>query len=384
MKALILSGGTGTRLRPFSHSLPKQLMPIANLPVLEHVLADVRDLGVTEVGVVVGERAPAIEEALGDGSRLGVRITYIPQTAPLGLAHCVEIARDFLGDEDFVMYLGDNVLPGGVAQVAEDFRTHRPAAQIVVHKVADPRAFGVAETEPDGTVTRLVEKPEHPRSDLAMIGVYFFTPAIHEAVRAIEPSARGELEITDAIQWLVTQGLPVRAGTYTGYWCDAGRVADVLACNRELLDARTRDVRGQVDDASRLVGEVVVEAGARITGSYIEGPVVIGAGSVVADSHIGAHTSIGRSCVIREARLGYSIALDGASVIGVKGLHASVIGRSATVTTSEHPSGLHGIVIGDHSRVEIAPDRVLPEDFAAAAGPDRVLAAAAARSGDFR
>ncbi|GLX54021.1 glucose-1-phosphate thymidylyltransferase [Streptomyces sp. MB22_4] len=354
MKALVLAGGSGTRLRPFSYSMPKQLIPIANTPVLEYVLRNILDLGVSEVGVIVGDRAQEIQEALGDGSRFGARLTYLRQEAPLGLAHTVAVARDFLGDDDFVMYLGDNMLPEGIAAIAEEFATHRPAAHVVVYKVPDPRAFGVAELGPAGEVRRLVEKPQHPRSDLALMGVYFFTAAIHEAVRSIEPSARGELEITDAIQWLVSTGADVRAGRYEGYWKDTGNVEDVLECNRYVLDGLRPAVRGAVDDASVLVGPVVVEEGARVVRSRIEGPVIIGAGTVVEDSHIGPHTSIGRACAVTGSRLEYSIALDGASVTGVQGLRSSVIGRSASVGTSGQSADRYRLVVGDHTRVEVA------------------------------
>ncbi|MEU9310361.1 glucose-1-phosphate thymidylyltransferase [Streptomyces sp. NPDC048256] len=354
MKALVLAGGSGTRLRPFSYSMPKQLIPIANTPVLVHVLRDVRELGVTEVGVIVGNRGPEIEAVLGDGSRFGLRITYIPQDAPRGLAHTVSIARDFLGDDDFVMYLGDNMLPDGVVGIAEEFTAHRPAAQVVVCKVPDPRSFGVAELGPDGEVLRLVEKPPEPRSDMALIGVYFFTPAIHEAVEAIEPSARGELEITDAIQWLVSSGADVRASQYDGYWKDTGRVEDVLECNRHLLDGLNRRVDGHVDAASVLVGQVVVEAGARILRSRLEGPAIIGTGSVVEGSHVGPHTSIGRDCLVTDSRLENSIALDEASVTGVHGLRDSLIGRAASVGTTGRGTDHHCLVVGDHTRVEVA------------------------------
>ncbi|MFD4118802.1 glucose-1-phosphate thymidylyltransferase [Streptomyces niveus] len=354
MKALVLAGGSGTRLRPFSYSMPKQLIPIANTPVLEYVLRNILDLGVTEIGVIVGDRAAEINQALGDGSRFGARLTYIQQDAPLGLAHTVSIARDFLGDDDFVMYLGDNMLPDGIAGIAEEFAAHRPAAHVVVYKVADPRAFGVAELGPGGEVLRLVEKPQQPRSDLALIGVYFFTAAIHEAVRAIEPSARGELEITDAIQWLVSAGADVRAGQYEGYWKDTGNVEDVLECNQRMLEGLRPSMAGEVDDASVLTGPVVVEEGARIVRSHIEGPAIIGAGTVVEDSHIGPHTSIGRGCAVTGSRLEYSIALDGASVTGVQGLRSSVIGRSASVGTTEESTGRYRLVVGDHTRVEVA------------------------------
>ncbi|MEU9891897.1 glucose-1-phosphate thymidylyltransferase [Streptomyces phaeochromogenes] len=353
MKALVLAGGSGTRLRPFSYSMPKQLIPIANTPVLVHVLENIRDLGVTDIGVIVGHRGPEIDAALGDGSRFGVKLTYISQDAPRGLAHTVAIARDFLGDDDFVMYLGDNVLPEGVAATAEEFTARRPAAQIVVHKVTDPRQFGVAELGPDGEVLRLVEKPREPRSDMAMVGVYFFTSAIHQAVDSIEPSARGELEITDAIQWLLASGAEVRATQYGGYWKDAGNVEDVLDCNRYLLDRLAPSVEGDVDDLSELLGAVVVEAGARVTRSRIEGPVIIGAGAVVENSHIGPHTSIGRGCLVSDSAVENSIALDEASVSGVKGLRSSLIGRSASVGTSEQGVDRYRLVVGDHTRVEV-------------------------------
>ncbi|RKE21279.1 glucose-1-phosphate thymidylyltransferase [Streptomyces sp. TLI_171] len=354
MKALVLSGGSGTRLRPFTYSMPKQLIPIANRPVLEHVLQNIREIGVTEIGVIVGDRRPAIEAVLGDGSRLGVQITYIDQEQPLGLAHCVSLAREFLGEDDFVMYLGDNMLPGGVVAIAEDFRDRRPAAQVVVYKVADPRAFGVAEVAADGTVLRLVEKPQQPRTDLALIGVYFFTPAIHKAVAEIEPSARGELEITDAIQWLVSAGEQVGASEYHGYWKDTGRVEDILDCNRELLNGLVGSVQGEVDADSVLIGNVLIEPGARVVRSRIEGPAVVGAGSLIEDSFVGPYASIGKDCVLHSTHVDYSIALDGATVSRVSGVHGSLIGRSAAVTGVHSATRHHRLVVGDHTQVEVA------------------------------
>ncbi|WP_399930785.1 glucose-1-phosphate thymidylyltransferase [Streptomyces kanamyceticus] len=354
MKALVLSGGKGTRLRPFSYSMPKQLIPIANKPVLEHILANLRQLGVEDVGIVVGDWAPEIAELLGDGGRHGMRITYIPQDAPSGLAHCVSISREFLGDDDFVMYLGDNMLPQGVTEIAEEFRERRPSAHVVVHKVADPRSFGVAQVDAEGRVTHLAEKPERPVSDLAMIGVYFFTSAVHEAVAAIGPSARGELEITDAIAWLVDRGDRVTASEYAGYWRDTGRVDDVLDCNRELLDALVARVDGEVDATSELVGEVVLEAGARVVRSRIHGPAIVGAGTVIEDSWVGPHTAIGRDCRLSDARLGHSIALDGATVRHVHGIHGSLIGRAAVVSTADTGPGRHRLLVGDHTTVEVA------------------------------
>ncbi|HSX98778.1 MAG TPA: glucose-1-phosphate thymidylyltransferase [Streptomyces sp.] len=354
MKALVLSGGSGTRLRPFSYSMPKQLIPVANKPVLEHVLESIRGLGVTDIGIIVGDRASEIAEAVGDGARFGARITYIRQDQPLGLAHCVRLARSFLGEDDFVMYLGDNMLPQGIDAIAADFHRHRPAAQVVVREVADPRAFGVAELGPDGTVVRLVEKPEQPASDLALVGVYFFTPAIHEAVDAIAPSARGELEITDAIQWLVTRGADVRAGKYAGYWKDTGRAEDVLECNRWLLARLAPRIDGDVDATSEIAGRVVIEAGARVVRSRIVGPAIIGAHTVIEDSHIGPDSAIGEHCLLRATRLADSIVMAGASITQVPGLAASLIGRAASVGPSAHVDAHHRLVVGDHTRVEVA------------------------------
>ncbi|GAA2062643.1 glucose-1-phosphate thymidylyltransferase [Streptomyces cheonanensis] len=354
MKALVLAGGSGARLRPFSYSMPKQLIPIANTPVLVHVLRSLKELGIRDAGVIVGNRRSEIEPVLGDGSQFGMRITYLSQDAPRGLAHTVLIAREFLGDDDFVMYLGDNMLPDGVARIADEFHHHRPAAQVVVHKVPDPRSFGVAELGPDGEVVRLVEKPQQPRSDLALIGVYFFTAAIHRAVAAIEPSARGELEITDAVQWLVASGAEVRASRYDGYWKDTGNVEDVLECNSHLLNGLTGRIDGHIDAASTVVGCVVVEPGARVIRSRVEGPAIIGAGTVLTDSHIGPHTSIGRDCLVTRSRIEGSIALDAASVIGVRGLRNSLIGRAASVGTTGRDGDHHRLVVGDHTRVEVA------------------------------
>jgi len=354
MKALVLSGGSGTRLRPFSYSMPKQLIPIANRPVLEHVLENIAELGVTEVGIIVGAWAPEITAVVGDGARFGVRVSYIRQDRPLGLAHCVALARPFLGDDDFVMYLGDIMLPDGVVEIAERFQASRPAAHVVLHKVPDPRAFGVAELAADGTVLRLVEKPQLPRSDLAIIGVYFFTSQIHTAVAAIEPSRRGELEITDAIQWLLASGADVRASEYTGYWKDTGRVEDVLACNRRLLSDLHVMVAGEVDEASELAGNVVVELGARVLRSRIEGPVIVGENTLVEDSYVGPNTAIGRDCLLRATHLADSIVLDGASISEVGGLHGSLIGRGATVGPGEQHGARHRLVVGDHTRIELA------------------------------
>jgi len=354
VKALVLAGGSGTRLRPFSHTMPKQLIPLANRPILEYALENIGRLGVTDVGIIVGRWADEIVEVIGDGARFGLRVSYIEQDQPLGLAHCVRLARPFLGDDDFVMYLGDNVLPDGIADVAVDFRARRPAAQIVVQRVPDPRRFGVVEVAGDGAVRRLVEKPARPRSDLAMVGVYFFTAAIHEAVAAIRPSGRGELEITDAIQWLLANGAPVEASRYEGYWRDIGHTEDVLACNRRLLGALHGDIAGEVDRASSVVGHVVLEPGARVVRSRIEGPTIVGADTLVEDSHVGPNTAIGRACTLSATDLAESIVQDGSSISSVRGVRSSVIGRSAAIRSIDRDTPYHRLAVSDHVSVELA------------------------------
>src|SRR5690349_5998007 len=260
MKALVLSGGSGTRLRPITHTSAKQLVPVANKPVLFYGLESIAAAGIREVGIIVGETAEEIEEAVGDGSAFGLEVTYIPQEAPLGLAHAVLIARDFLGDDDFVMYLGDNFIVGGIRDLVEQFRHEAADAQILLTRVADPTSFGVAELDAGGKVIGLEEKPAYPKSDLALVGVYLFRPAVHEAVRSIAPSRRGELEITHAIQWLIDAGLDVRSTLIHGYWKDTGNVTDMLEVNRTVLETLERAIDGEVDSASEIIGRVRIAA----------------------------------------------------------------------------------------------------------------------------
>ncbi|MBS1848317.1 MAG: glucose-1-phosphate thymidylyltransferase, partial [Actinobacteria bacterium] len=298
MKGLILSGGAGTRLRPITHTSAKQLVPVANKPILFYGIEDMAAAGITEIGIIVGGTRDEIIAAVGDGSAFGVRVTYIPQDEPLGLAHCVLIARDFLGDDEFVMYLGDNLLRQGIAEFVDAFEADRrrsaqpgfgessdaAAAQILLARVDDPERFGVAEIGTEGEVVRLVEKPEVPPSDLALVGVYLFDPTIHDAVASIEPSPRGELEITDAIQWLIDHGRRVRHEVVDGWWIDTGKLDPLLEGNRLVLDTLDSVVEGAVDDSSTLLGRVVVEAGAQVIDSVVRGPAIIGRNTVVRDS----------------------------------------------------------------------------------------------------
>ncbi|WP_153455008.1 glucose-1-phosphate thymidylyltransferase [Streptomyces smaragdinus] len=354
MKALVLAGGSGTRLRPITHTSAKQLVPVANKPVLFYGLEAIARAGVTDVGIVVGETAAEIEAAVGDGSAFGLSVTYIPQPAPLGLAHAVLVARDFLGDDDFVMYLGDNFVVGGITGLVEQFRADRPAAQILLTKVSDPRAFGVAELDAGGRVIALEEKPEYPKSDLALVGVYLFTAAVHEAVRNIRPSARGELEITHAIQWLIDHRHDVRSTTISGYWKDTGSVTDMLEVNRSVLESAERAVEGTVDAASEIIGRVRIDPGATVTGSRIVGPAVVGAGTVIRNSYVGPFTSIAGDVHVEDSEIEYSIVLGGSRVIGVRRVEASLIGRNVEVTPAPRNPAAHRLVLGDHSKVQIA------------------------------
>jgi glucose-1-phosphate thymidylyltransferase len=354
MKALVLSGGSGTRLRPITHTSAKQLLPVANKPVLFYGLEAIRDVGITEVGIVVGDTAPAIKQAVGDGSAFGLEATYIQQDAPRGLAHAVLIARDFLGDDDFVMYLGDNFIVGGITSLVDEFRSQRPDAQILLTGVPDPRQFGVAELDDAGEVIGLEEKPQQPKSDLALVGVYIFTPAVHEAVRSLSPSWRGELEITEAIQWLIDNGRKVRSTTITGYWKDTGNVTDMLEVNRMVLEGVDYQVDGDVDAATALIGRVVIESGAVVSGSRIVGPVIIGSGTKVLNSYVGPFTSVARDCAITGSEIEYSIVLRGASIDGVRRIEASLIGHDVAVTPAPRVPKAHRLVLGDHSKVQIS------------------------------
>jgi glucose-1-phosphate thymidylyltransferase len=357
MKALVLSGGAGTRLRPITHTSAKQLVPVANKPVLFYGLEAIRDAGVTDVGIIVGDTAAEIEAAVGDGSELGIRVTYIRQDAPLGLAHCVLIAQDYLGDDDFVMYLGDNFIIGGITELVHEFQAGTYDAQILLTKVDNPSQFGVAELGPHGGVTTLVEKPKEPKSDLALVGVYMFRPVIHEAVRAIKPSARGELEITDALQWLIDEGRDVRPHLVTGYWKDTGRLEDMLECNRKVLESVEPLVLGSVDADSQLIGRVVVEEGAVIERSTVRGPAIIGRDSVVRDTYVGPFTSIYFGCTLENTEIEHSIVLEESTIRGVGRIEDSLIGKQVEVSPSSALPRAHRLMLGDHSRVSIASTR---------------------------
>jgi glucose-1-phosphate thymidylyltransferase len=358
MKALILAGGAGTRLRPITHTSAKQLVPVANKPILFYGIEAMVAAGITEIGVIVGDTRAEVMAALGDGSKWGASITFIPQDAPLGLAHCVLIAAPFLGDDDFVMYLGDNLLEqdlGAFVRAFEDARAgdEPPAAQILLKKVPDPHRFGIAELDAAGNVVRLVEKPADPPTDLALVGVYLFDRTILDAVRAIAPSPRGELEITDAIQWLVDQGLRVRQEELTGWWIDTGKLTPLLEANRLLLERIETRIDGSVDDASVIDGRVVVEAGATIIDSTLRGPLIIGAGTVVQHSFIGPFTAIGNGCEVSHSEVEHSVVMDSSKIIEIKRLEDSLIGREAVVSRSQIRPRAMRLMVGDHCQIDV-------------------------------
>jgi glucose-1-phosphate thymidylyltransferase len=359
LKGLILSGGRGTRLRPITHTSAKQLVPVANKPVLFYGIEAMAAAGIHDVGIVIApETGQDIRDAVGDGERFGLRITYIVQDAPSGLAHAVLTAEPFLGTSPFVMYLGDNLLQGGIADLVAAFRAAEPDALILLTPVPDPENYGVAELargtdgQPD-RVLALAEKPSEPATDLALVGVYMFTAAIHDAARAIKPSARGELEITDAIQYLVDAGLRVEPHIVTGWWKDTGRLEDMLEANRLVLDTIAARIEGELID-SHVDGRVIIEAGARLERSKVRGPAIIGARAQLRDAYIGPYTAIGEDCLIEHSEVEHSILLAASSICNLDGrVESSLLGRNVAVSHVEGQPRAYRFMVGDNSEIAI-------------------------------
>ena len=354
MKGLILSGGRGTRLRPITHTSAKQLVPVANKPILFYGLEAIIEAGIDEIGIVVGDTHQEIREAVGDGSRFGCRVTYIQQSAPLGLAHAVKESRPFLADDPFVMYLGDNFLREGIQGFVKEFEEHRPDAQILLVPVPNPQDFGVAELE--GTrVMRLEEKPKDPRSNLALVGVYMFTRSVWDAVEGIRPSQRGELEITDALQWLIDHKKTVRSHVITGWWKDTGKLEDMLEANRMAMSRWETRIDGSVDQASVVEGAVVIEKGARVVRSRLRGPLVLGPDVLVEDAYVGPFSAIAEGARIVRSEVEHSIVLERSVIEDVPTrIDSSLIGKDVVVTRSPDRPRAHHIMVGDSSRVELA------------------------------
>jgi glucose-1-phosphate thymidylyltransferase len=350
LKGLVLSGGSGTRLRPITHTSAKQLVPVANTPVLFYGLRSLRAAGIREVGIIVGDTHAEIEAAVGDGSSFGLDVTYIRQDAPLGLAHAVLTAERYLGDDPFVMYLGDNLLRDGITGLVETFRRSAPDAMILLQRVPNPQDYGVAELA-DGRVIRLVEKPGRPVSDLALVGVYMFTAAIHASAAAIEPSNRGELEITDAIQHLIDRGLRVEPHVVTGWWKDTGRPEDMLDANRLVLDVIEREVRGEVV-RSTVDGRVRLEAGARVLDSAVRGPAIIGAGAIIDHAYIGPYTAVSPGAVVRRAEVEHSIIMAESRIEDLDArVESSLVGRGVVIARTSAKPRAYRFTVGDASEI---------------------------------
>ncbi|MGH2448869.1 MAG: glucose-1-phosphate thymidylyltransferase [Chloroflexota bacterium] len=354
LKGLILSGGKGTRLLPLTYSGAKQLVPLANKPVLFYVIEDLVAAGIDDIGIVVGDTADQIRGAVGDGESFGCRVTYIRQDRPGGLAHAVKAARDFLGDSRFVMYLGDNFIEGGITRYVKEFHNSDAAAHLLLYHVPNPQDFGVASIEGDRIVA-LEEKPALPQSDLALVGIYLFDKRIHQATDAIEPSGRGELEITDAISWLLASNHDVRPHVLDGWWIDTGKMEDMLNANRLVLQDIRRRIDGLVAEDCTLQGNVVVERGARVVASTLRGPLIIGSGATIENAYVGPFTAIGRECVIKDSEIEHTIVMERSRIVDVPyRIEDSLIGREVTVARSPSKPKAYKMMLGDHSKVGIA------------------------------
>ncbi len=352
VKGLVLSGGAGTRLRPITHTRAKQLVPVAGKPVLFYGLEAMAEAGIREVGIIIGDTGDEIRAAVGDGSQFGLEVTFIPQDAPRGLAHAVLTAEEFIGDSAFCMYLGDNLLRDGVASFVDKFREGSADAMILLQHVPNPSEYGVAELE-DGKVKRLVEKPKEPKSDLALVGVYLFTTPIFAAAKALEPSWRGEYEITDAIQGMVDGGLSVEPHVVTGWWKDTGQLVDMLEANRLVLDAIDTDIQGEVID-SKIEGRVIIQAGATVERCHIRGPVVICSGATVRDAYVGPYSAISEDAHVERAEIEHAILLERSSIIGIETrIEDSLIGADCVITRSDAIRSANRLLVGDGSRIEI-------------------------------
>jgi len=354
LKGLILSGGAGTRLRPITHTSAKQLVPVANKPVLFYGIEALVDAGATEIGIIIApETGGEIREAVGDGSRFGAEITYIVQDKPAGLAHAVLTAEEFIGGSPFVMYLGDNLLRDGLRGLVSTFTADEPEALILLTPVEEPEHYGVAELDGE-RIVRLIEKPKEPPSNLALVGVYLFSSSIFDAARSLEPSWRGELEITEAIQKLIDDGRKVQSEVVRGWWKDTGQLADMLEANRLVLEELETRLEGEIDEGSRVEGRVVLEPGASLTRSVVRGPAVIGAGACIEDAYIGPYTSIGEQVHVRRSEVEHSIVLSGSVVedLGTR-MEASLLGRNVKLTRSDGMPKTLRLLVGDSSEIEI-------------------------------
>lgn len=355
MKALILSGGKGTRLRPLTYTTAKQLVPVANKPILGYVIEHIKDAGINDIGVIISpETGDEVRSYIGNGKRWGIRVTFIPQAAPLGLAHAVTAAKDFLKNDDFIMYLGDNLLSHGVKNAIKKFKDEKPQALIFLKEVDNPKQFGVAKLDARGNIVKLIEKPKRPPSNLALVGVYVFSKEIHNAISHIKPSFRGELEITDAIQELINMGHDVKSEVLSGWWLDTGKKDDLLQANTVVLDEYIkRHIKGSVNSQSQITGRVSIEKGATIEDSIIRGPVIIGRDTKVRNSFIGPFTSIGDNVKIDDSVIEHSVILSNATLSGIERLEDSLIGKGTRVIKRKTHHKALRLMVGDDSTIEV-------------------------------
>jgi glucose-1-phosphate thymidylyltransferase len=355
MKALILAGGLGTRLKPLTNTIAKQLLPVANKPILFYVLDQITEAGITDIGIIISpETGNLIKNAIAGGKGWITKITYIVQPKPQGLAHAVYTARDFLGDSSFLMFLGDNLIQGGIVKFIQEFGTCSSDAFVLLKEVPDPRLFGVAELNSIGQVVHLVEKPSNPKSNLALVGIYLFTHEIHKAIEGISPSWRGELEITDAIQRLIDMGKEVRSHTLSGWWLDTGKKDDFLEANRVVLDSLiVQDIKGQVDSESKIIGKMEVREGTKLINSTVRGPVSIAENCVIENSYIGPFTSVGAGTQIKESSVEHSVILENCRIYGVERMADSLIGRGAEVIKGKRTFNAVKFFIGDDAKIEL-------------------------------
>lgn len=358
MKGLILSGGKGTRLYPLTYTTAKQLIPVANKPILFRVIEAIRDAGITEIGIVVGDTADEIKRAVGQGKRWGVEVTFIPQEAPLGLAHAVKISQDFLGDSRFVMFLGDNVIEGGISPLIAEFAGSDYNSQIVLTRIDQPEQYGVAELNDEGRVVRLIEKPKDPPSDLALVGIYMFDHHVFDAVNGIKPSWRGELEITDAIQWLVDHEYLVHPYIHRGWWIDTGRPGDMLEANSLVLEELTPVIEGYVDRTSEVDSRVTVEQGAEIINSVVRGPAIIGENTRIVNAYVGPFTSVYHHCLVENAEISRSIVLEHSQIRNIdRRIEDSLIGRNVVIHRSPIRPQAYKLTLADNSQVGLLGER---------------------------
>jgi len=352
MKALVLAGGEGTRLRPITHTSAKQLIPVANKPVLFYCLEALKEAGITDIGMIVGETQAEIREAIGDGKEFGVKVTYIEQPKPLGLAHAVKISKNYIKDDNFVMFLGDNLIKEGIKSLVEEFEKNKPNAQILLAKVEEPERFGVAELNGQ-KVKKLVEKPKNPPSNLALVGVYMFDKNVFNAVDNIKPSGRNELEITDAIQYLINKNFNVEPHIINGWWKDTGKLEDMLEANRMILEDLEELHKGEVDSKSKIIGRIHLEKGSKVINSVIRGPVIIGENTVIENSYVGPFTSVYYDCMIKSSEVEHSIILEKSEIDDMHRIEDSLVGKNVKIGRTLQKPKAYRLMVGDNSKVEV-------------------------------